>query len=257
MGICAKLEEGEATVSSDKHQILDFIASDLMKDTQTVFPMGKEEAIVAGARRANLRLNSYFAQAAWPKAVHDSNIHNFYGAYLAEVIRLDSMCHTFVISLAHERKVDDAALKSLAEALPPNLQEIDISFDSCVNVTDRGLISLAQSIPKSVTKMHLDFLGCKKLTDTSLQELARCLPPGLQALRIDFVSCREIGHAGVQALAKQMPPSLKEFSATLRGTQINRDLTSVKDLRIIAGAPSQGSAISRVVSSGFTLLRSS
>jgi len=51
-------------------------------------------------------------------------------------------------------EVDDEHLRLLANALPPNLVHLVLSFDSCKSITDGGLAALSRGIPPGVTSLH-------------------------------------------------------------------------------------------------------
>jgi len=235
-GISVKLEKGSASVASDKEHILNSMAKKVKGSSEASSSASLEDALDIAVRRANGALNSFFAQAAWPRAVKQGIVRDFDPSNpgqltLAEVMRMDDSRTTFALSLGHVLEVDDKEVECLASALPPNLLELDLSFEACKRITDAGVIALARWIPPGLTKLRLDFLGCEQLTDQSLEELSRNMPSGLLNLRLDFAKCHLISNSGVRALADNLPSKLQTCSATFKGTRCDRNFTGLKAFR--------------------------
>eukprot|EP00439_Symbiodinium_sp_Y106_P048084 s2962_g6.t1 len=127
-------------------------------------------------------LHSTLAILAWPQAMnsglldHGKGRHNFdLGGALAEDATRDSI----ELSLAHfEKTCVDAGVKVLAESLSPNIENLKLSFEGCIQLTDASLRGLASHLP-DVRTLYLDFVGCENLTDVGLKALAESLPDTL------------------------------------------------------------------------------
>jgi len=234
-GIYVKLEEGSASIASDKEQILNIMSRPYSK----LSAEANENALDMAVRRANGALNSYFALAAWPRAVRRGNVRDFDAKNpgqlnLAEVLRKDHARRTLSLSLGHVLETDDAEVRCLASALPPNLVELQLCFEGCHKITDAGVAALAEKIPSGLVRLHFDFLACLNLTDRSLEALADRIPSGLLNLRLDFASCNLITSRGLHILAKALPPKLHIFFGTFKGTQCDRNFESLSALQAMA-----------------------
>ena len=62
-----------------------------------------------------------------------------------------------------------------------------------------------------------------------LSALAGGLPPTLEDLELHFAGCPLISVAGAASLRDQLPDGLQSFSATFKGTGINRNFASLED----------------------------
>jgi len=230
--ISAKLEDGEATVMKDKERILYYMRQQRPGDGEDA-----EDAVVV----ANKTLNAFFAWAAFPQAVQRGLVRNFasFGGSdgrlaLPEVTRLDDSRQKLVLSLAGFQDVTDSTMQDIVRGLPHQLVTLDLSFEGCLNVTDKGLTRLARGLgglEGTLLTLHLDFLGCQHVTDVGLENLAKALPSSVQRLRLDFAKCSAVGMVGLGALARNLPQDLKVFSATFKGTQIDRNVDSADELR--------------------------
>merc|ERR1712228_796336 len=85
----------------------------------------------------------------------------------------------------------DAAVGSVAAGLPPNLENLNLSFGECPNITDAGVVQLAKKIPGTAKEVRLDFSGCNKVSDEGAKSIAESLP------QIDGANVRVSLGAGV------------------------------------------------------------
>jgi hypothetical protein len=237
-GMRVKLEEGAATVASDKQSILDSMAKRLISQESfnDLSTDEKNDAVHTAAQQANAALHSYFAQAAWPRAVKQGIVHDFDrenpgSLSLPEVLQRDTCRRSLQMSLGHMAEVDDRQIKTIARALQESVDELSLSFEVCHSISDSGLIALAQRLPRGLKKLHLDLLGCEQISDEGLRQLSIFLPEGLVSLRLDFAKCVRISNTAVATLAQNLPAHLKSFSATFKGTECNRNFGNVKDFR--------------------------
>lgn len=80
-------------------------------------------------------------------------------------------------------------------------------------------------------RLYLDFIGCSKLTDTGLYAIAGGLPPALEDLELHFAGCPLLTAAGVGFLREQLPSGLQTFTASFKGTGINRNFATLEEFQ--------------------------
>lgn len=184
VGMQARLEDGRASVQSDKDAILSFMA-DGKKEGQE----GYHEALSEALEKANAKFHSYLAKAAWPQALRNGSVENFCPEgtlALPIVLSSDEDMKSLQMSFALVTEMTDSALKSIARGIPCNLKELELSFEGCAKITDEGVAALAQKLPPNLKILRLSFVSCKQITDHGLTSLAKKLPMNLQDLRLDF-----------------------------------------------------------------------
>ncbi|CAE8586475.1 unnamed protein product [Polarella glacialis] len=220
-GVLARLEDGEASVPEDKAKILYNMSGNRSLDSQE-----GQECLRRNLEKANNSLNSSLALLAWPQAMHRGLLLNFAQSDEDQGMRgLD-------LSLAHfTESCKDKDLELLAQGLPPNLEELILSFEGCDKITDVGLKALAQKLSPGLQKLKLDFVGCLLLTDVGLVSLARHLPAGVKELQLHFASCSRVGLPGATALKQQLPAGLLSFKASFKGTGVNRNFYNLQSFR--------------------------
>lgn len=222
-GMHARLQDGETSKPSDKEAILQYVCQN---------SPDQEEIL----RRTNNTLHAIFAKSAWPQAVKRGLVEDFDrknpGALrLPDVLRQNELQQSLHMSLEHMDMVTDAEVANIAAALPPNLSDLELSFEGCRNVSSRGLEAIALALPPRMRKLKLDFLGCSQMGDLGLRALAQQLPGQLQDLELHFDMCDNISIEGLRRLADGIPRCVRTFEGTFRGTQIDRNFASVRALQ--------------------------
>jgi len=230
-GMRVKLENGEATVQSDKEHILNYITAYQQKRSH-----GKSDEPPAALQNTNNSLNALFARAAWPQAVKRDLVLDFDTAApgslcLPSLLKKDDELQSLKLSLEHSEKTTDSVVCTLAGALPPNLYELSLSFEGCQHVTSESLRGLARHLPQNLLLLKLDFLGCKKIDDAGVDALAGGLPQHLRELTVHFDNCPNISIVGIRALARGTPASVTCFRGTFQGTKFNSSFDTVSSLR--------------------------
>lgn len=229
-GMRRRLEDGEASVEHDRRQILSSMACDV---PHTADP---DEALRIALRRANSALHAYFAIAAWPLAVKSGLVEDFDvespgTLSLPALLREDEGRERLALSLAHSRTLHDGDVCALARGLPPNLLELRLSFDNCVNLTDAGVRLLVEKLPPALRVLWLDFSNCHEVTNAGVHFLARAFPTQLRELVLHCANCPNVGDASAMDLARSLPAGVTSLHVGLRGTQVNRAFESVDALR--------------------------
>ena len=68
--------------------------------------------------------------------------------------------------------VTDQDMAAIAHGLPPNLDSLTLSFESCGEISDNGMACLSVALAElPLRRLHLDLLGCKLLSDSSINLL--------------------------------------------------------------------------------------
>ncbi|CAE8646305.1 unnamed protein product, partial [Polarella glacialis] len=116
-----------------------------------------------------------------------------------------------------ESSSDDAGLRELAVALPPELTSLELHVakdrpeNHCFYISDIGLNALTQALPKGLTTLNLNFCNTN-VTDAGVQELALALPMSLSGLSLELRGCRvseEVRHTACSLY------SMKKFAKDL------------------------------------------
>lgn len=239
-GLQVCLEDGEATVQKDKDGILFEMASHADLSTTA-----GQELLQQNLKRANDALHSTFAILAWPQAMKHGRLLDFANhkeqklsskarqkVKLPEILAMDDDREVLELSLAHfEETCVDSSVKILAAGLPPNLQDLRLSFEGCNRITDQSLSALGSRFCLGLKRLYLDFIGCSKLTDTGLYAIAGGLPPALEDLELHFAGCPLLTAAGVGFLREQLPSGLQTFTASFKGTGINRNFATLEEFQ--------------------------
>lgn len=222
-GLHVRLEDGEATVTEDKFKILKAIAG-------TDIDSSKGHMLLEqNLKLANDTLHSTLAVLAWPQAMQRGLLGDM---NLAEILAADVGRERLELSLAHfEASCTDSAMKILASGLPPNLQELRLSFEGCNKITDNGVSSLMRHLSPKLKLLYLDFIGCTLLTDASIISLAKHLPASLHELQLHFAGCEGIHAGAVQHLKEHWPPALQQFRGSFKGTGVNRNFRHLQEFQ--------------------------
>lgn len=225
-GVKVRLEAGTATVDADKDHILTCMAKDAAGDLQ------------AALRRANSALGGLIARAAWTQALRrglvlDFDVHAPGTLSLPVVLAKDESCRFLQMTLAHCENVTDDEIANLAQGFPPNIAELILSFEGCDRISDVGVEALAARLPSRLHKLTLDFVGCRAVGDVGLIALAQALPPCLSDLHLHFAACPHVSKRGLEVLARRVPNNVAVFSATFRGTKVDKNFGSVTELRAV------------------------
>jgi len=232
-GMNIKLENGNASVEQDRTNILNIMSVDPAT--------GELDTETDRIENANTALRGYFALAAWPQALKRGTVENFKlgdepAFSLADILRLDLQRTVVDISFSG-LDVTDADLSAIASGLPPNLERLTLSFESCGSITDNGVSYLAAKTAQlPLHTLHLDLLGVGRLTDASLGVLASGLPESLVDLKLDYSLCRLISKTGVESLAKNLPAKVSKLKASFTGTQWDTVFDSAAQLRKVASS---------------------
>jgi len=228
-GLEVLLEDGDATHVEDKRAILRSIA----RSSEILSDEGKKR-LATNLACANQTLHSTLAILTWPQAMHKGLLTKP-GDRKQNVCRAlssDMSRESLELSLAHfGQSCGDAAVKVLAESLPPNLVKLKLSFEGCTRLTDVSLRTLATCMGLPLKNLYLDFVGCENLTDAGLQVLASSLPSTLEELELHFAGCVRLYSPGVRSLHSNLPVNLKVFKATFRGTGVNANFSNRAELR--------------------------
>lgn len=222
-GLHVRLEDGEATVTEDKFKILKAIAG-------TDIDSSKGHMLLEqNLKLANDTLHSTLAVLAWPQAMQRGLLGDM---NLEEILAADVGRERLELSLAHfEASCTDSAMKILASGLPPNLQELRLSFEGCNKITDNGVSSLMRHLSPKLKLLYLDFIGCTLLTDASIISLAKHLPASLHELQLHFAGCEGIHAGAVQHLKEHWPPALQQFRGSFKGTGVNRNFRHLQEFQ--------------------------
>jgi len=221
-GCQVKLEEGEASVAADKKSILD-----VMRKT------------ARGAETVDSRLQGRFARVAWPLALQKDLVNDFRGdgrgtLRLPEVLKADTTRKKMEMSFTAINNVKDRDVEDVARGLPKFVECVSLDFGSCERITDKAIDLLSRAIGQldRLSELELKFIGCHRLTNASLEWLAERLPHNLKVLELHFAMCPKIDNVGVHALARRLPRGLVKFTATFRGSKLDRNFTSVTELQV-------------------------
>ncbi|CAK9117404.1 unnamed protein product [Durusdinium trenchii] len=222
-GLSVRLEDGEATVEADKMKILSAMAGGNLNSSRGQMLLEKN------LKHANDTLHSTLAVLAWPQAMQRGLLGEM---KLAEALSADVGRERLELSLAHfEASCTDAAMKVLATGLPPNLQELRLSFEGCNRITDAGVSALVRHLNPKLKLLYLDFIGCALLTDSAILSLAKHLPSTLIELQVHVAGCEGVGTAAVQHLKQHWPASLHQFRGSFKGTAVNRNFRNFQELQ--------------------------
>jgi len=232
-GMSKALENGGAYFKPDIDRVLHFMAMD--------GPNGEDLKTkqTTACRKANRSLNAYFALAAWPFAMQKKMIqgdllkppeqrYNF-----IDILHRDSERRVLNFSLAHFLQVGNTDLEDVVNALPPNLVELRLGFEGCVQITNAGLMAFRGKLPATLQKLQISFMACTNISDLGVLVLAEELPQllDLRELKIDCGMCADITRVSIKAIAENLPQKLQTCEVLLRGTMVGRDFRTATELR--------------------------
>jgi hypothetical protein len=232
-GMTQRLEEGDCYVAEDKKHIIDCMANDS--------PGGEsfQVRLQASLARANSAIQAHFALAAWPFAVQEGVVENFDLANpgtmsLPKVLRRDVSREQLTFSLAQVTQVTNKHIMAVGRGLPPNLLVLDLSFQGCRQITGHGIKDFAENLPQTIRKLRLNFLGCSGASDAAVHDLACRFPPNMKELMLDFGMCPQISISSIKSLAFGLPKGITSFVGRFKGTQVDRNYESLKELQYAA-----------------------
>mmetsp|Transcript_31655 Transcript_31655/g.57610 ORF Transcript_31655/g.57610 Transcript_31655/m.57610 type:complete len:712 (+) Transcript_31655:49-2184(+) len=164
-GLSIQLEKGEGSKEEDKASIVNSLAG-LTQQTE-------EAAVLA---EVNSRLQALFAAALWSRAsVGEKDLRKPAArqrlSKVASALRGDHTRKSFQLMA---QGVDSESFRTLAESLPPGLQELTLSL-RCSTLKSEDMDALAKALPKQMKELRLDFTRCESLTDAGIERLAKCL----------------------------------------------------------------------------------
>lgn len=204
-GLNASVEEAEASEEADRVHILNCIVGrDL--EARPVLEEHREYG------RFNTRLHATFAVKAWRVALLnglDGDMH------LAEVLKADQERKSLELDFNGIDGMNDTALRYLADALPRNLQVLELGLQNS-SLTGDGLKLLMDSMPgvRDLT-LNLAHSTIFALGDGTLEVLAHNLPKGLQKLSIDFGGLN-ISKFDIEGLVSKLPRTLSALNLNLQ-----------------------------------------
>ncbi|CAE8602841.1 unnamed protein product, partial [Polarella glacialis] len=164
----------------------------------------ERQAAAFGVCVAGLPANLQDLSLIWQSFAADSNL-----AALAE--KLPISLQQLQLDFMGCEEISDAGVAAVAEKLPISLQDLQLDFSCCEEISDAGVAALAEKLPISLQQLQLHFMGCKQISDAGVAAVAEKLPISLQDLQLDFACCEEISDAGVAALAEKLPISLQDL----------------------------------------------
>lgn len=100
----------------------------------------------------------------------------------------------------------DVETKALAALVGASLQSLASDFAPVANhIMDAKINTLANGIPASLQNLDLSFAYCSQITDAGVTALVSSLPAGLQTLKINFKECKELTgeHLGLPLVAAE------------------------------------------------------
>lgn len=168
-GMWRRLERGGCSVEADIERILHFIGQDVAEDHPEVAALPDEAGRIAkrreiALRKANGSLKAYFAISAWPFAVEFGLVQNFAEGdricNLVELLRLDIERTKLSFSVAHIEGVEDYDVQDIADALPPNLTELELSFEGCRQITKEGVCQFKGKFNQGLVALSLTLREC-------------------------------------------------------------------------------------------------
>ena len=163
----------------------------------------------------------------------DFDVHAPGTVSLPAILAKDESRRVLQMTLAHYENVTDNEIANLANGFPPNITELVLSFEGCDRISNVGVEALGARLPAGLQKLTLDFVGCRGVGDAGLIAVAQALPTRLCDLHLHFAACPEVGKRGLEVLAKRVPRNVATFSATFRGTKVDRNFGSVSELRAV------------------------
>jgi len=118
----------------------------------------------------------------------------------------------------------DQSLRYFCEDLKrsSSLRSINLSFQSCGNLTDVGLNNLGESLKRlsSLRSINLNFPNCEKITDYGLKKFEKGLRrlSSLRSINLNFQCCNNITDHGLNNLKEGLKrlSSLKSINLDLR-----------------------------------------
>jgi len=231
-GMMQQLENGGCYLAKDKEKILKFIGHDGIGPD--------EDACLQDAlRKANGSLKGHFALAAWPFAIEHNLVSNF-GAdegehvSLVDALRSDVWRAQLKFSVAHFQELTNSDVQDIVDGLPPNLVDLDLSFENCLVITKVALESFIGRLPKSLRVIRFCVRGCRELTDEGIILLAIELGslPHLEEVTLDCGMCPDLSSESLHHLADHLQHiQNKRCVVWFRGTQVGRDFNSLRELR--------------------------
>mmetsp|Transcript_130491 Transcript_130491/g.278818 ORF Transcript_130491/g.278818 Transcript_130491/m.278818 type:complete len:1072 (+) Transcript_130491:111-3326(+) len=193
-GLRLQLHKAQASVESDRVHILNCIAGRPL-DSE---PLQEHE----NYDKANTQLRAIFASAVWPVALEDDQVGEL---GLPDKLRADRWRKVLKMNLAKCNGVSPEAVCTLIDAIPPQLQTLELNFSSCFRLNDDCVAALAKGIKsKRLRVLALDFTHCLQLSDKGIATLVQGLPPELNTIRLNLWRCCKIGDAGLVALATSL-----------------------------------------------------
>jgi len=164
-GLSIQIEKAEASKEEDKALLINSLAA---------FTQHTEEAAVVA--EVNARLQALFGAALWSRAsVGEKDLRKPAArqrlSKVASALRGDVTRKSFHLMA---QGVDSESFRTLAESLPPKLQELTLSL-RCSTLKPEDMEVLAKALPKQMKELRLDFTLCENLTDAGISTLSKCL----------------------------------------------------------------------------------
>ncbi|CAE8596818.1 unnamed protein product, partial [Polarella glacialis] len=230
-GMNLRLQEAQASEEADRRHILNSVVGKQLRELDEEPPLEH-----ANYTEVNARLGSRFALACFRPAIMKGSARRLGVARALQadrwqrelVLDIDkwpkerqaTAFEVFVaglpeglkhLMLAWREFAADSNLAALAEKLPISLQQLQLNFDGCEEISDAGVAALAGKLPISMQQLQLDFRDCQQISDAGVAALAEKLPISLHQLQLDFRFCSQISDAGVAALAEKLSISLQQL----------------------------------------------
>ncbi|CAE8596983.1 unnamed protein product, partial [Polarella glacialis] len=242
-GMNLRLQEAQATEDADRRHILNSVVGKQLQDLDEEPPLEH-----ANYTKVNAWLGSRFALACFRPAIMKGSARRLGVAralqadrwqqqFELDIDKLPTERHAaafevFVAGLPKDLKqllltwskfAADSNLAALAEKLPISLQQLQLDFDDCSQISDAVVAALAERLPISLQQLQLDFAICSlhqlelsfaicsQISDAGVAALADKLPISLHQLELSFAICSQISDAGVAALADKLPISLHQL----------------------------------------------
>jgi hypothetical protein len=232
-GMELNLQDGNASVEQDKVKILSIMA----RDPKTGLVDTDQDRIDL----ANRAIRGYLALSAWPQALKHGVVQSFKllndtkNLSLVDVMRSDQT-RTHIEFSFSGLEVSDQDICAIASGLPPRIEHLILSFESCGQISDAGIAYLSAALARlPLRRLHLDLLGCKLLTDDCMHSLSSSLPQSLNDLTLDLSLCSQISKSGVKIFSDELPASVSKLHASFRGTRLDKIFKSPAQLKQAVG----------------------
>merc|ERR1712039_957752 len=126
----------------------------------------------------------------------------------------------------------------LADGLPPKLEDLELSFEGCIQIDDAGLQALTRKFPTSITRLRINVMGCTELTDVGILALAQGLGrlTRLQEFQLVCYLCKDLTADSFVNLNKRLPKSVQKCIVQMKGTPAAIDCKNLRELQKAAKA---------------------